>query len=167
MPEILFYLGSILLANYLVIQFGIINLGFIMFPAGAVCIGLTFSARDLVQRRYGKWGAWLWMLIATGITILFKPKIAVASGTAFLAAEAMDWLIYTFTRRPLAERIFLSNLLGTPLDSLIFVTMAFGFIWPAIWGQTVIKFLSSLIVIPFLYLRFQNEPYHDAPKTSA
>ena len=156
MIEIIFYLGTILLANFLVIQFGIVNLGFIMFPAGAVCIGLTFSARDFVQRKYGKWGAWIWMLIATGITIIFNRKIAMASGTAFLVAEGMDWLIYTVTKKPLATRIFLSNLIGTPLDSLIFVTMAFGFIWPAVWGQTVIKFLSSLIVIPFLNLKISK-----------
>ena len=153
MIEIIFYLGSILLANFLVIQFGIVKLGFIMFPAGAVCIGLTFSARDFLQKKYGKWGAWIWMLIATGITVLFNRKIALASGTAFLVAEGMDWLIYTVTKKPFTQRIILSNLIGTPLDSLIFVTMAFGFLWPAIWGQTLVKFLSSLIVIPFLYLK--------------
>jgi len=150
MIEVLFYLGSILLANWLVIQFGIIKLGFLIFPAGAVAIGLTFSARDFVQRKYGKWGAWIWMLVATVITVIFNRKIALASGTAFLVAEAVDWLIYTISKRSFSQRIVLSNLLGTPLDSLIFVTLAFGFVWPAIWGQTIIKFISSILVIPFI-----------------
>lgn len=148
--SIIFYLASILLANWLVIEFGIIKWGFIMFPAGAVCIGLTFSARDFVQRKYGKWKAWLWMLVATGITVCFNWKIAFASGCAFLVSEGVDWAIYTYTKKPFKQRIVLSNLIGTPLDSLIFVCLAFGWFFPAIWGQTVIKFLSSLIVLPFI-----------------
>ena len=148
--SIILYLASILGANWLVIQYGIIDLGFIMFPAGAVLIGLTFSARDFVQRRYGKWGAWVWMLVATGITVVFNQKIALASGTAFLVAEGIDWSVYTISKRSFRQRIILSNLIGTPLDSLIFVCLAFGWVWPAIWGQTLIKFLSSLMVIPFI-----------------
>ena len=150
MWSVVFYLLSILFANLLVIKYGIINLGFIMFPAGAVLIGLTFSARDFVQRRHGKWGAWLWMIIATLITVLFNQKIAFASGTAFLVAESLDWLVYTYSDRPFWQRIVLSNAIGTPVDSVIFVTLAFGWFWPAIWGQTIIKFVSSLGVLLWL-----------------
>ena len=151
MLEIGFYLGSILLANLLVIKFGIVKFGFLVFPAGAVAIGLTFSARDFVQRKYGKWKTWLWMLTATAITVLFNWKIAFASGLAFFVSEAIDWLIYTITDRPFSQRIFLSNLIGTPVDSIVFVCLAFGWVWPAIWGQTLIKFASSLIVIPIIW----------------
>ena len=48
----IFYLGSIVVANLLVMQFGIVQAAGISFPAGAVAIGFTFTARDLVQRRF-------------------------------------------------------------------------------------------------------------------
>lgn len=150
MLESIFYLGSILVANVLVNQFGIIHFLGLTFPAGAVAIGLTFSARDLVQRKYGKWKCWVWMIVASVITIVFNPKLALASMSAFLISEGVDWLIFTFYRSSIKKRVLLSNLFGTPLDSFVFVTLAFGFIWEAIWGQAIVKLLSSFLVIPFL-----------------
>jgi uncharacterized PurR-regulated membrane protein YhhQ (DUF165 family) len=157
MIEVLCYLGSILLANWLVVTYHLVGQGQaimpwfpIAFPAGAAIVGLTFSARDFVQRRYGHSWTWVWMLVATAITAVFNTKFAFASGTAFLVAEAIDWLIYSLSKRPFAQRIILSNLIGTPLDSVVFVCMAFGWNWAAIWGQTLVKFASSLLVTPFV-----------------
>jgi len=144
------YLGSILVANWLVIEFGLVDLGFIMFPAGAVVIGLTFSARDFVQRRWGKWSCWLWMGVATGLTALLNPTIAFASVSAFLIAETVDWFIYTISNTTFKRRIFFSNLIGVPIDSIAFVALAFGWIWPAIIGQIIVKFVSSLAVLLFI-----------------
>lgn len=150
MISALLYLLSILGANLLVIKYGVISLGWLTFPAGAVLIGLTFSMRDFVQRRYGKWRCWWWMLLATVITTVLNLNLAVASGAAFLISEACDWYIFTTTRLPFKKRIFWSNLLGTPIDSLFFVTIAFGFSLPVIVGQTIVKFVSSLLVLPFV-----------------
>jgi uncharacterized PurR-regulated membrane protein YhhQ (DUF165 family) len=141
---------SIVLANLLVIWFGIIKVGPIIFPAGAVIIGLTFTFRDLVQRRYGNWWVWAWMITATLITVTMNWQIALASGAAFLVSEAVDWYLYSILKKPIKERIIWSNLFSTPLDSLIFVTMAFGWNWAAIWGQTLVKFVSSLIILPLI-----------------
>jgi len=158
--EVSCYLGSILLANWLVITYHLIGSGQeimpwlpITFPAGAAVIGLTFSARDFVQRKYGHLWSWVWMIVATIITALFNKKFAFASGAAFLTSEALDWLIYTITKRPFSQRIILSNLIGTPVDSVVFVCIAFGWNWSAIWGQTLVKFVSSLGVIPFVRSR--------------
>ena len=52
MIEVVLYLGSILLANWMVIKWGIIKWGSLIFPAGAVLLGLTFSFRDAVQMRW-------------------------------------------------------------------------------------------------------------------
>ena len=52
------YLMSIVAANVLVAKFGVIELGPLMFPAGALVVGLNFSLRDFVQRRFGKWRCW-------------------------------------------------------------------------------------------------------------
>jgi queuosine precursor transporter len=147
MVSVLLYLSGIVAANILVHTFGIIQIGALMLPAGAVMIGLTFSFRDMVQQRHGKWQCWIWMFVASAITLLFNPQLALASVSAFLIAEFLDWAIFTFSGGTFQRRLVLSNLIGTPVDSLVFVTLAFGFYWPAIWGQTLVKFASSLIVL--------------------
>jgi len=149
--HVLFYLASILLANWLVHQFGIIDLGWIMFPAGAIAIGLTFSARDFVQKHYGKWGCWIWMITACIITYFLNQKLAIASVAAFLCAETIDWALFSFTKLPFKKRIILSNVFSTPIDSIVFVSIAFGWFWPAVWGQALVKFASSLI--PLLLIK--------------
>ncbi len=144
---VLFYLSSILLANWLVNKFGIVAWGPLVFPAGAIAIGLTFSARDYVQKYYGKWGCWFWMGCACIITYLVNPQLALASVAAFSISELIDWAIFTFTKLSFKKRIILSNLFSTPADSILFVTIAFGFGWPAIIGQTIVKFASSALVL--------------------
>ena len=146
----IFYLGSIILGNVLVLSLGLVTVFGLTFPAGAVAIGLTFSARDFVQKRYGKFGCWTWMLVASVITFVFNQQLALASVCAFFIAEFSDWLIYTRLGGSFKKRLVLSNLISTPLDSLIFVLLAFGPVWPAIWGQTIVKMLSSLLVLPLL-----------------
>lgn len=156
----IFYLISILLGNLFVIYFGIIDililehtskeiLFTIITPAGAVWIGLMFSARDFAQRFWSH-KVWFWMLAATLITYFLNRNVALASVTAFIVAEATDWFFYTILRADLKTRVIVSNLFSCPLDSLIFVTIAFGFYWPAIWGQALVKYLSGLLVIPLI-----------------
>lgn len=151
------YLGSIMLGNLFVIWFGIVHYAGLVFPAGVVFVGLTFSFRDFVQRNWGDWPTWIWMLAATGITLLLNWQVAVASGTAFLISEGVDWFCFRVLKMPFHKRIWISNLFSTPLDSLIFVTIAFGFNWPAIWGQAVIKYASGLLVLPFIYPRQKRD----------
>ncbi len=150
MFEAIFYLGSIVVANLLVMQFGIVHVAGLSFPAGAMAIGFTFTARDLVQRRFGKWGCWLWMFVAAGISALFSPTLALASLGAFVVAEGMDWAVFTTTPLSFRGRAIVSNIVGTPLDSVVFVYLAFGPIWDAMWGQTIIKLGSSLLIIFFV-----------------
>lgn len=149
MGIIFLYLGSIILANTLVHTLGIVTVFGLTFPAGAVMIGLTFSFRDILQQRHGKWGCWKWMAVALLVTFFFNQNIAVASITAFIVAESIDWAIFTYLKGSFSKRLIISNLFGTPIDSVVFVVLAFGWNWQAIWGQTVVKFLSGLLVLGF------------------
>jgi len=148
--SIVAYISSIILANLLVIYIGIIDIGIISFPAGAIMIGLCFSLRDFVQKYYGKYKCWLWMLLATIITILFSREVAFASGIAFLLAESIDWLVFTFYNNSFKKRLILSNILSLPVDSLVFVPILFGWNWELIIGQAIIKIVSSFIILPFI-----------------
>jgi uncharacterized PurR-regulated membrane protein YhhQ (DUF165 family) len=144
------YLLSILLGNAFVIWFGIVTIAGLTFPAGVVWIGLTFSFRDFVQRYWGDWAIWSWMIAASIITLFFNMDIALASMTAFFVSESLDWFIFKVLKRSFASRVIWSNLFSCSVDSLIFVLLAFGPVWPAIFGQAIIKYLSGLIVLPFL-----------------
>ena len=148
--NVVFYLGSILVANLLVKYFGIVIVFGLSFPAGAVMVGLSFSFRDMVQRSYGKKSCWLFMILATIITVMFSINIAVASGLAFFISELIDWFIFTYLKTSYRKRVMFSNVISTPIDSLIFVPLVFGWVWPAIIGQAVIKIISSFIILPFI-----------------
>lgn len=139
------YLSSIVAANVLVNTFHLVTIAGLTFPAGAPMIGLTFTFRDMVQRRYGKIWCWVWMLTASVITVLFNPNLAVASFSAFLVAEGVDWAIYTALPFSFRQRVIASNLIGLPLDSIVFVVLAFGFNLPAIIGQTIVKLVFGLV----------------------
>lgn len=145
------YILSILLANIFVGYFGIVKIAGLVFPAGVVWVGLCFSFRDFTQRYWGIWKIWIFIFIATGITLLMNWQIAVASVSAFLISEFVDWLVFTVTKKDFIHRIWISNTLSTPLDSIIFVVLAFGWNWDAIWGQAIIKYASSLLVIPVIW----------------
>ena len=58
------------------------------------------------------------------------PEVALASVTAFIVAEMADWAVYSFTRRPLHERILWSSALSAPLDTIVFQHMI-GILTPA------------------------------------
>ena len=145
------YILSILLANVFVSYFGIVKIAGLTFPAGVVFVGLTFSFRDFAQRHWGMWKIWIFIAIATIITLFMNWHVAIASVSAFLIAETVDWLVFTITKKDFIHRIWISNTLSTPLDSVIFVVLAFGWNWDAICGQALIKYLSSLTVIPVIW----------------
>lgn len=159
------YVTSIILGNLFVALFGIGTLVLynanapehvfftLTFPLGAMWIGLTFSMRDFVQRIWGHDWAWLWMAVATGVTYLFNQDVALASVASFVASESVDWVMFYLLRhRSLKCRLITSNLLSCPIDSLLFVTIAFGVPWysPAVWGQAIVKYAFGLLALPLV-----------------
>lgn len=155
-----FYILSIIIGNLVVDYFGIIKFLGLMFPAGAIFIGLTFSLRDFTQKYWGNQKVWYFILFSAILTAYMNWKIAVASVIAFLVSESVDWLIFTISKKPLHSRIWISNLFSTPLDSILFVVIAFGWNFDAIYGQAIVKYISSLLVIPFiLYIKNHIKNY--------
>ena len=140
-----------------------VNIGFVyippvpllgeMFPPMSLVVGLIFILRDFAQREIGHK-----VLIAMGIGAVLSyfmadPFVAVASVVAFAISELVDWSVYTFTKRPLKDRILLSSALGTPVDSAVFL-LILGFFSPlGFLLMTVAKMLSAIIV----WWRIKNE----------
>ena len=146
-----------------VVSILIVNIGFVyippvpllgeMFPPMSLVVGLIFILRDFSQREIGHK-----VLIAMAIGAVLSyfmadPFVAVASVVAFAISELVDWSVYTFTKRPLKDRILLSSALGTPVDSAVFL-LILGFFSPlGFLLMTIAKMLSALIV----WWRIKNE----------
>tara|TARA_R100000458_G_C8220921_1_gene205311 strand:+ start:143 stop:532 length:390 start_codon:yes stop_codon:yes gene_type:complete len=117
-----------------------------MFPPMTLVVGLIFILRDFAQREVGHK-----VLIAMGIGailsyIMADPFVAIASVVAFAISEMVDWAVYTYTKRPLGQRILLSSAIGTPIDSAVFLSML-GFFSPVGFLLMVIGKMVAAVII--------------------
>ncbi len=114
-----------------------------------VIVGFVFVLRDYAQREIGHK-----VLIATalaGIPVWYfaGPELAAASLIAFMLSEMTDWAVYTFTKRPLQSRIFLSALFSVPVDTLAFQHLA-GYLTPAAFVTEVVSKAIGVVAVWYL-----------------
>ena len=117
-----------------------------LWPPLSLAVGFVFVVRDYAQQRVGHHILWA-MLLGCALSWFFaSPELAIASAAAFAVGELADWAVFTFTKKPFSQRILLSSLLGTPLDSLVFLTLV-GIATPvALVTMTLSKLIGALIV---------------------
>ena len=117
-----------------------------MWPPVSLMVGFIFVVRDFAQREIGH-RVLLAMLVGVVISyFMADPYVATASAAAFLVSELADWAVYSFTKKPLSERILYSSLLGAPVDSAVFLGVI-GFLNPVgVIAMTVSKMMGALIV---------------------
>lgn len=125
------YAAALVIANLLVVRFGPA-----VTPLNAfVLIGLDLTLRDWLHVRV-KPLHMLGLIAATGgLTYLLNPAsgiIAVASAVSFTAASGVDWAVFSTVKGSWTTRANTSNVAGAAVDSLLFPTLAFGSIMPAI-----------------------------------
>ncbi|MGE0650676.1 MAG: VUT family protein [Alphaproteobacteria bacterium] len=117
-----------------------------MWPPLSLAVGFIFVVRDFAQREIGH-RVLLAMLVGAALSyVMAAPYVAIASAAAFLVSELADWLVYTVTRRPLSERILYSSLLGTPVDSVVFLWGIGHLSVTGVAAMTVSKMLGALVV---------------------
>lgn len=121
-----------------------------MWPPMSLAVGLIFVVRDFAQRQVGHW-VWLAMLAGGALSyVMASPVIAVASVTAFMASEAADWGLYTYTKRPFHDRILVSSLVSTPLDSVVFLWLIGHLSVSGVVAMTLSKLLGALVIYALL-----------------
>lgn len=92
-----------------------------MLSPMAVVVGGIFVLRDYVQREIGHHVLW-GMVIGAFLSWWFAdPFVAVASVLAFASSELVDWGLYTVTKKPFHQRVLVSSLLSTPIDTGVFL----------------------------------------------
>ena len=117
-----------------------------MWPPMSLVVGFIFVLRDFAQREIGH-KVLLAMLVGAALSyVMASPYVAIASATAFLVSEAVDWLVYSLTKRPLSQRILYSSLLATPLDSAVFLYGIGAFSWAGVLAMTLSKLIGAAIV---------------------
>lgn len=111
-----------------------------------VVTGLVLVVRDFAQRELKHWifGA---MIVGLALSTLTAwPVIVIASGVAFLISETADWAVYTFSNRPLSQRILISSCVSAPIDQVVFIGLASQVV-PGIfaWGTILTGIASKLV----------------------
>lgn len=136
MVAVILYCAAMAAANLSIAAFGPW-----VSPINAfILIGLDLSLRDYLHDRWHGDRLWMRMLgliaAAGAVSYLLNPaagRIAVASVVAFIVAGLVDALAYHMLRdKPYLQRSNGSNVAGAAIDSLIFPTVAFGALLPAI-----------------------------------
>lgn len=158
------YIATVFAANYFIGHVGTqpfphgphtIPVGFgYRAPSGVLWVGLAFTLRDFVQSLLGRWAVVGAIAVGAAASYLVAPSLAFASGAAFLLSEAADFAVYT----PLIESgrttlaIGLSNVVGTVIDTFLFLWLAFHSItfWQGqVIGKLWMTLLALAVITPF------------------
>jgi queuosine precursor transporter len=112
-------------------QLGPVNLADLL-TWGAFTYPVAFLVTDLTNRHFGPQGARLVVAVGFGLAVLLSiwlasPRIAIASGTAFLLAQLLDVSIFDRLRRgPWWQAPLFSSFIGSAIDTAIFFSLAFA-----------------------------------------
>lgn len=142
------FVATVWLANLVVTRYGIVNVGFGFYgPAAVYVVGVAFTLRDILHRLAGPYVVIAAIIVGAGLSLLISPTFAVASGVAFLVSELADLLVYTpLHKKTWVGSVALSNTVGLVLDSVIFLTLAFGSL-EFFWGQVIGKGWMTLLAV--------------------
>ena len=166
-----FFMGVVVLSSNFLVQFPVNHYGLNnILTYGAFSYPVAFLITDLANRSYGKIIArkivYLGFLIGIIFTLFFSTnfadlisvRIAIGSGSAFLAAQLLDVQIFDKLRKnrwyvaPLA-----SSSIGSIVDTFLFFSIAFlgtGVPWVTLsLGDLTVKlFVALVMLIPFRLL---------------
>ena len=159
----------------------------IYVPAAVFIYALTFTLRDVVHKQLGKQTAVFMVLTAGVVNVLMAayfvftvwlkpapfwgnqeaynlilgvvPRIVGASILAEMISELIDTEIYHRIKHLAPwKRVLGSNAISLPIDSLIFVSVAFAGTMPlsalisVMLGQILLKAVITVISIPLIYV---------------
>lgn len=141
-----------------------VNIGFsyvpmINTPLGmvspmAVIVGSVFVIRDYAQRQAGHLVLVAIIIATVASYLLADPFVAIASAAAFLTSELVDWLTYTITKKPFGQRVLMSSIISTPVDTAVFLFWIDGFTT----GTFALMVVSKLIAAFIVWLYYEKQP---------
>jgi len=146
------YIGLMVLLNTLFTHIPLIHvLGSDVSPMDWT-VGIVYVLRDFAQQEL-QHKVIIIMLVSGLLSLgLASQEIVVASMSAFLIAELVDWGVYTCTRRPMLQRILWSASLSTPIDSVVFLAVAHQF---NTLGAAILS-LAKIVGVLIVWLIWRN-----------
>lgn len=140
---------------------------------GAFTYPVSFLVTDLTNRRLGPAAARRVVVVGFAVAVLFSamlatPRIALASGLAFLVAQLMDVAIFDrLRRRAWWLPPFVSSTIASAVDTALFFAVAFagtGVPWVTLGiGDYGVKLLMALaLLLPFRGLLKVTAPERSA-----
>ncbi len=171
----------VIVASNILVQFPFTPLGLADYLTwGAFTYPFAFLVTDLTNRRFGPSTARTVVYIGFGAAVflsimLATPRIALASGTAFLTAQLVDVALFHRLRRHFWWTApLISSLIGSTIDTALFFTLAFagsgvgeasywGLVLPIWVGWAVFDYLvkaahAIVMLGPFHLLRARIAP---------
>jgi uncharacterized PurR-regulated membrane protein YhhQ (DUF165 family) len=144
------YIVAIFLANWLLVRFGLVPVGFGLYaPAGVFVAGVSFILRDVIQEELGIGWVILGIILGAMASVAVSASFALASGAAFLFSEFADFAVYTpLRRRSWTVAAVASNTVGDVVDSCVFLWLAFGSLQNVL-GLMVGKYYVTLPIIAY------------------
>jgi uncharacterized PurR-regulated membrane protein YhhQ (DUF165 family) len=155
------FLACIPLANWMIFHLGTVCVPNgpclvpvapgLMAPSGVLTVGLALVLRDVVQRCLGLRAGLAAIALGTAASVVVAPgALVLASGVAFALSELADCAVYTpLQRRRLLLAVVASALVGLVVDSVVFLTLAFGSL-DFLAGQVVGKLWAVMIAVPLV-----------------
>ncbi|MFL4491799.1 VUT family protein [Streptomyces sp. VTCC 41912] len=140
------YMTTIPAANWALHRYGIVSVGFgFKAPAAVFLAGPALILRDLVQWTLGRRAALI--ALTFGVILSFAaadPGFALASAVAFGVSEAADMAVFSQLSPRWVRAVFAGGVIGILLDSLLFLSIAFGSL-DFLGGQLVGKIYGVLL----------------------
>lgn len=156
-------MAAVVLASNILVQYPVRFAGLADYLTfGAFSYPLAFLVTDLTNRRFGPAGArrvvYIGFVAAVALSAYFAtPRIAIASGTAFLAAQLLDIALFDRLRRQAWWLPpFISSVVASALDTALFFGLAF-YCGPLL-GRDISGWLASVgiadacIALPWISL---------------
>ena len=125
----------------------------LMAPSGVLTVGAALVLRDVVQRCLGLRAGLAAIALGTAASVLVAPTaLVVASGVAFALSELADCAVYTpLQQRRLLLAVVASSVVGLVVDSVVFLSLAFGSL-DFLAGQIVGKLWAVAVAVPLVRL---------------
>ena len=149
-------MAAVVLASNVLVQYPI-N---VWLTWGAFTYPVAFLVTDVTTRRLGPGAARRVAVVGFALAValsigLATPRIALASGAAFLTAQLLDVAVFQrFRARPWWRAPLLSSTIASAWDTAVFFSLAFAFTglpWLT-WaiGDLAVKLLMALVLLlPF------------------
>lgn len=162
-PALISYLLFIVFLNTLFVYAPNIYIFHAPVSIADFAVGLIYVMRDFAQREARHW-VLLAMLVGCFISwLLAERQAALASVGAFAVGELLDWSIYTWTKRPLSQRIIASSCISSPIDSFVNLYLLLAFNWVALVVMTLTKILGACALWGYWRLSFRWSGLSIAP----